>query len=40
MEELVPTEEEVARDQMLKAQVDATKDAARIFTGPSPWSRT
>jgi len=40
VEELVPTEEELARDQMLKAQIDATKHAARIFTGPSPWSRT
>lgn len=40
VEELVPTEEEVARDQMLKAQVDATKDAVRIFTGFSPQTRT
>ena len=40
VEELVPTEEEVARDQMLNAQVDATKDASRIFTGLNPQSRT
>jgi hypothetical protein len=40
VEELQPTEEELARDQMLKTEAQATKDAARIFTGPSSWSRT
>ena len=39
VEELVPTEEEVARDQMLKTQVDATKNASSILTGLSSWSR-
>lgn len=40
VEDLRPTEEEVARDQMLKTQADSTKDATSIFTGHSPWSRS
>jgi hypothetical protein len=40
VEELELTEEELARDQMIKAQAESKKEAARIFTGPNPWSRS
>jgi mitochondrial import inner membrane translocase subunit TIM54 len=39
VEELIPTEEEQARDQMLKEQIDRAKDVKSAFAVPTPWPR-